>query len=294
MSGSTKVLVTGAAGHLGSHLAPALAQQGFEVTGLDVTEPLSALSCPFARCDLADADAIGAAVAGQDMVVHCASIHPWKPYTDDQYFDANVKGNWHLYAAAAAAGVDRVVLTSSIAATGYAHVPPDAWPVPESREFPISDLYSHTKQVQELAARVFADKQGIRTLALRPPPFMPKPPLETGFQLTGVFALVEDMVSAHVAAVRLLAEGGEPLDRLQRFEPLNVTNRLPYVSADAGLDPAERVGKYWPEARNWLVERGYRGGGLTTVYDLSRARDILGWEPRHNFGEWFAENHDRL
>ena len=42
-----------------------------------------------------------AAVEGAELIVHCASLHPWKPYTDDQYLDCNLKGAWHVFAAAA-------------------------------------------------------------------------------------------------------------------------------------------------------------------------------------------------
>ena len=127
----TSVLVTGAAGHLGSHLVPMLVEQGFTVRGLDML-PLPesvAGECDFTQADLSDREAVRAAMDGVDIVVHTASIHPWKPYTDDQYLDANVKGTWSLYAVAAELGIERIVLTSSIAAFGYRNIRMDCWPV---------------------------------------------------------------------------------------------------------------------------------------------------------------------
>ncbi len=289
-----KVLVTGAAGHLGSHLVPLLLDAGFEVTGLDLAAPAAApAGWRLLQADLCDRPGVQAAVEGQDLVVHCASLHPWQPYADEQYLDANVKGTWLLYAAAAEAGVSHVVLTSSIAAAGYQAVPTTAWPVGEEQLFPPGDLYGLTKLAQEQIARLFADQGRVQTIALRPPAFMPRPDLETGFQLTGNFALVEDVAAAHLAAVRVLGgvqSAGEPLPP---FQAITVTNALPYTPADAALleegNNVRRLAeKYWPDAYPWLVNQGYQGVGLYALYDLGRARRVLGWQPRHNFPEWYA------
>ncbi|NLC55575.1 MAG: NAD(P)-dependent oxidoreductase [Armatimonadetes bacterium] len=295
------VVVTGAAGHLGSHLVPKLQCAGFTVTGIDLAPAPPALAgrCRFLQLDLAAGDGLAAALEGAAMVLHCASIHPWKPYSDAQYLDANVKGTWMLYAAAAQVGIDRVVLTSSIAACGYMAVPTDAWPLTEEYESPLGDLYSYTKHCQEQCARLYADRGQIRTLALRPPAFMPVSELETGFRLTGCFAVVEDVVAAHLAAAQVLAGVREPGAPLRPFEAFFVTNRLPYTREDAaslGSPPDVRplVRKYWPEAYEWLCERGFSGGWLPAVYDCTKAERMLGWRPALSFPEWFAQHRDRL
>lgn len=292
MADKEKWIVTGAAGHLGSHLVPELLNEGAEVVGLDMVQPAEVPDgASFVQCNLADAAALPDLLRGATLIVHCASIHPWKEYTDDQYLDANIKGTWHLYAAAEALGIGRIVLTSSIAACGY-HAPPEAWPVTEDAEFNRTDLYGLTKQTQESIARVFAAKGAVRTIALRPPAFMPKSDLETGFALTGCFAIVEDIVAAHVAAVRVMSGRQEPGAPLEPFEAVFTTNRLPYTTEDAALRDADgRIGplvrKHWPEACEWLVAHGYQGGWLPSVYDLSKARRLLGWEPRFNFDQWW-------
>jgi nucleoside-diphosphate-sugar epimerase len=293
---TSHIVVTGAAGHLGSHLAPALVEAGFDVTGLDIIEP----ACAPAgwRClevDLTASATLQSALTGADLIVHCASLHPWKPYTDDQYLDSIVAGTWNVYAAAARLGIRAVVLTSSIAAAGYHRVPTEAWPVGEEQQFPLGDLYSFTKHAQEDVARIFVDAGTIRTIALRPPAFMPRSELETGFLLTGAFAVVEDIVAAHVAAVRLLTGGQETEAPVRAFEAVNVTNKLPYTREDAALlgpdgNVRRLVERHWPRAYQWLIARGYEGAHLPAVYDLSKAERLLGWRPACNFEQWFAEH----
>jgi len=292
MGDTRRIVITGAAGHLGSNLLSALLAEGFQVVGIDRVEKEPPPDAEYVCADLAQRDVIEKVAAGADVVVHCASIHPWKSYSDDEYLDSNITGTWHLYSAVANAGVDRVVLTSSISAGGCARIPPSAWPVREEQPFPLGDLYAFTKHAQEGIARLFADNGRVRTLALRPPAFMPRPVMETGFSLTGCFLTVGDVVSAHVAAVRLFCADALP-DDVVSFEAIHVTNRLPYTAQDMKLrgsdgNIAPLVKKYWPQAYEWLVERGYQGAWLPAVYDLSKARRILGWEPQFNFEEWFA------
>ncbi|HVF10973.1 MAG TPA: NAD(P)-dependent oxidoreductase [Abditibacteriaceae bacterium] len=288
-----RLLVTGAAGHLGSHLIPALLAAGFEVTGFDIAQPAKPPACRFVTGDLSNITSLKSALESAELIAHCAAIHPWKTYSDDQYLDANIKGTWHLYHAAAELGISRVVLTSSIAAAGYS-VPVEQWPINEEQQFPLSDLYSLTKHTQEDIARMFADAGKVRTIALRPPAFMPKSQLETGFNLTGAFALVDDIVAAHIAAARVqMGEHFGEQQTLRPFEAFFVTNKLPYSAEDAAAcgftgDVQPLVKKYWPQAYEWLLARGYQGVHLPTVYDISKARRMLGWQPVHNFEQWFA------
>ena len=295
MSELNRVLVSGAAGHLGSYLVAELVKEGFEVTGVDVVERPEGRPGPqrFVQGDLSDRRLVKKVVKGAELIVHCASIHPWKEYIDDQYLDANIKSTWHLYAVAAELGVGHVVLTSSIAAMGYA-APSDRWPVTEEYESIPQDLYSFTKHAQEDIARHFAARGAVRTIALRPPAFMPRPELETGFGLLGAFGLVDDVASAHLAAVRVMAGRQEPGDMLQPFEAFFCTLPLPYTAEDIansespGSVDLDLVRKHWPHAVDWLAERGFAGAWLPAVYDIGKARRLLSWEPKRDFDWWFS------
>ena len=302
MADCNKILVTGAAGHLGSHLIPLLVDEGFEVKGLDIVEPKAPLpdGCAFVQADLTDPDALKAALAGSDIIVHCASIHPWKSYTDSQYLDNNIKGTWLLYSVAAELGIDKIVLTSSIAANGYQNVPLEAWPVQEDNYFALGEIYSYTKNVQEVCAKLYAQRDDIRTIALRPPAFMPSNPLGTGMAfLNGTFSKVCDVAGPHVAAVLVMSGRRRPGEPLGPFEAFHITHQMPYTKEDVaqmGPDASlkDLVKKYFPEAFDWLVERGFEGRGLPIVYDNSKAKRVLGWEALYTFKEWFAEHKDKL
>ena len=116
-----KVLVTGAAGLLGSHVAELALQRGNEVRvlvrrGRDVSW-LAEAGAEVCQGDLTDRASLEAAVNGVDRVLHCgARTGPWGPEID--YELVNVHGPKMLVEIALAAGVKRFVHVSSITAHG--------------------------------------------------------------------------------------------------------------------------------------------------------------------------------
>ena len=286
-----KIVVTGAAGHLGSHIIPLLVREGYCIVGIDMADKPDGVAYEYVQMELSQREKLGEYLHGAALIVHTASLHPWKSYNDEAYLDANIKGTWQLYSAAAEAGVPRIVLTSSIAAVGYHAIPTELWPLTEERETPIGDLYSLTKHTQEDIAKHFAHVAGVCTIALRPPAFMPKPDLDTGFLLTGAFSVVDDIAGAHLSAVK--AGLGEGKAKLAPFEAFFTVNALPYTAGDTSLlengqNVRRLVEKYWPSEYKWLVRHGYSGTSIPALYDISKAFRILGWKPKYNFEQWAA------
>lgn len=111
-----RVLVTGATGFLGSHLCPALAERGWAVHGLrrptSDLGPLADADVEWHVGDVLDADSVRAAVDGCDAVCHLAGIGLMSA-DEETVRRVNVEGTRTVMDACEAAGVERVVFTST-------------------------------------------------------------------------------------------------------------------------------------------------------------------------------------
>ena len=124
MSKGTKTLVTGATGFIGSHLARALARRGDELRLLvrrDADEALLG-GVPFERItgDVTDRRAVRRAVEGTERVFHVAGMTSMRAADADRVFEVNQGGSRVVAEESLAAGVERLVHTSSVAAIGPA------------------------------------------------------------------------------------------------------------------------------------------------------------------------------
>ncbi|GAA2113284.1 NAD-dependent epimerase/dehydratase family protein [Streptomyces synnematoformans] len=117
-----RVLVTGGAGFIGSHVVSALAERGHEAVVLDVRDPAAAgPGCAaYVRGDVRDREAVAAALAGADAVCHqAAMVGLTEDFADaPAYVGVNDLGTAVLLAAMADAGVRRLVLAGSMVVYG--------------------------------------------------------------------------------------------------------------------------------------------------------------------------------
>lgn len=153
-------LVTGATGFVGSAVARRLLAQGFSLRLLSRPTSdrrnLEGLKAQVVEGDLTDAASLARAVAGCDAVFHVAADYRlWAPDPSELY-QANVDGSRALVAAAHAAGVARIVYTSSVAVLG---IPKDGRPGDEDTPVTVTDMIGHYKRSKFLA------EQAVRELA---------------------------------------------------------------------------------------------------------------------------------
>jgi UDP-glucuronate 4-epimerase len=176
----SRVVLTGAAGFIGSHVAEALVARGDEVVGLDNFDPfypralkeanLAALrSSPRFRLvegDIRDRALVTGLLDAAAAVVHLAARAGVRPSLDDPalYASVNVEGTAVLLEAARRSEVRRFVFGSSSSVYG------DTAPVPFSEEWPALQPvspYAATKRAGELLCAAFAHLYGLRAIALR-------------------------------------------------------------------------------------------------------------------------------
>lgn len=161
-----KALVTGGTGFIGSYVARALAAEGHRVRVLHrATSKLTALDgVPFESAfgDIRDANSLRAACEGCDWVFHAAAVADYWRQNRDAILEANVRGTERLLQAAKAAGVGRVIFTSSAAAVGLRA---DGTPSDEEDTFnqsPARFAYGYSKALAEVLCReAAADGQDV-------------------------------------------------------------------------------------------------------------------------------------
>lgn len=171
------VLLTGAAGGVGTRMRALLPGYGYVLRPFDVVpladEPTAVTA------DLADRAALRRAVDGVDAIVHLAGIS--LESTFEKILKANIEGTYHLYEAAREAGVRRIVFASSNHAVGYTPVPRGDHPLPADRLVPVDTarrpdtFYGLSKGFGEDLAQLYWDRHGIETVSVRIGSCFPEP-----------------------------------------------------------------------------------------------------------------------
>ncbi|HRX87305.1 MAG TPA: UDP-glucose 4-epimerase GalE [Phycisphaerae bacterium] len=301
------VLVTGGAGYVGSHCVRRLVAGGHSVTVFDNLSSGHAGAVPegvtLITADLADTEALAAALDGKDAVMHFAAFldvgesvrAPLK------YYANNVANTLGLLRLMEARGVRRIVFSSTCATYGV----PGKLPIREDTPQSPINPYGHTKLAVEWMLRESAEAWGLGACALRyfnacgaaadgsigedHDPEIHLIPLvlraaagrRESISVFGTdyptadgtcvrdYIHVEDLAEAHLRALEALTAG--------RFDAYNLgTGRG--TSVREIITAAERVtGRKIPVRE---VER--RPGDPPELYaDPTRAREALGWQPRY-------------
>lgn len=161
------VLLTGAAGGLGTLIRGLLPSYGYDLRLFDV-RPVEGDTggAPVITADLADRKALREAVRGTDAVLHLAGIS--LESTFDKILRANIEGTYNLYEAAREEGVRRIVFASSNHAVGFTPRPQGDDPlIPVGTPRRPDTYYGLSKCFGEDLAQLYADLHGIDTVSVR-------------------------------------------------------------------------------------------------------------------------------
>jgi dihydroflavonol-4-reductase len=154
MNHSSKVLITGGTGFIGSHLVRALLKRDETVRCLvrrsSRLDNLKDLPVEFAYGDLRDRDSLSAAMGDCHTLYHCAADYRLWTKNPDELYESNVQGTRNILQAALDAGVERVVYTSSVGALGLND---DGRPANEETPVALDDMIGHYKRSKYLAER---------------------------------------------------------------------------------------------------------------------------------------------
>jgi dihydroflavonol-4-reductase len=296
------VLVTGATGFIGSHVARLLAVRGDEVVlAVERDSPDAAiadLDLKRVNCDVRDRRAVRRALRGAERVFHCAGVTSVRPQDSERVFDVNVRGTKLLMEECLRAEVERVVYTSSAAALGPAAHGKTA---DEAQLFTAGRLgipYVNSVHEAEVEAmRVAA--QGLPLVCVNPAicfgagdHLLSSTRLVRSFLLGRIPVYADGAVS--VVDVRDVAEGHLLADR--RGQPgeryilggRNFTFERLFADLGrlSGIDPPVRLptgparllaaaGRSWP-----LTPLEVRAAGQWWTYRSTKARRELGWTAR--------------
>src|SRR3954467_6047243 len=283
-----RILVTGSSGHLGEALRRVLDDS----LGLDI------LPSPYTDIvgSVADRAVVRRAVQGVDAIVHAATLH--KPHVGShsrqEFVETNVTGTLALLEEALAAGVSRVVFTSTTSAFGRALTPPPgapaAWVTEDVAPVP-RNIYGVTKTAAEDLCELVHRDHGLPIVVLRTSRFFPeaddRDDVRAAYEDANLKvnellyrrADLEDIVSAH----RLALDKAPSLC----FGRYIISATTPFTRDDLAelhTDAPAVVERHHPGYRELYDRLGWRMfGSIERVYVNAAARRDLGWTPRHDF-----------
>jgi len=167
-----KIVVTGGAGFIGSHLSHKLADMGYKVLIIDnlfrgrlqyIEDLLNAGKASFVNGDIRDLDLVRKAIHGSSYVFHDAAVCiNYSLAAPEESMDINLRGSFNVFKAALEAGVKKVVFASSASVYG------NPIRLPMSEDHPLNPItpYCVSKIADEFLLKMFSN-QGLKYIALR-------------------------------------------------------------------------------------------------------------------------------
>ena len=303
-----RILITGADGFIGSHLAEALVHQGYDVRAFvlynsfnswgwldhapkDIRNNLDVFAG-----DIRDPHGVKEAMKGCDAVLHLAALIaiPYSYHSPDTYVDTNIKGALNVLQAARELGVRRVIHTSTSEVYGTARFVP----ITEAHPLQGQSPYSATKIAADQLAYSFYASFGLPVVIARP--FNTYGPRQSARAVipaiitqiangqrriklgaispTRDFSYVQDTVAGFIAALNSDRGLGEVVNFGSNFEiSIGDTTRFIAETMNTEIEIVTDEARLRPE--NSEVQRLWA--------DNTKAKQLFGWQPAYGGHEGF-------
>jgi UDP-glucose 4-epimerase len=296
-----KVLVTGGAGFIGSHLVDALVERGLQVRVLDnlSTGKLENLATSrekidFLEADVTDAVTVARAVTGIDTIFHQAAIAS-VPRSVAQPLETHAAGataTLTLLTAARKAGVKRMVYAGSSSAYGESKAP-----IKAETDLPMAiSPYAASKLAGEYYCQAFATMKAVETVTLRYFNVFGPRQDPNGEYSAVIPKFITTLLSGK--APTIFGDGKQSRDfvfvanvvqaNLRAAEAENVSGRVFNVATGKQvtlLDLVNLLNKYLGTKMQPKHEPERLGDVRDSLADISQAKKFLGYDPKIEFEE---------
>ena len=281
-----KTLVTGSSGHLGEGLLRVMKERDLDAVGLDCRPG------PFTDVvgDIRDKSLVAKVLADCQAIIHTATLQ--KPHVEthskQDFIDVNLSGTLTLLEQAVEKGdIEAFVYTSTTSTFGRT-LTKSMWINEDSPCIP-KNIYGVTKRATEDLCELFHYEHGLPVIILKTSRFFfedddteknrlefPLPQNLKVNELVHRRLDIADAVEAHLLAVDRARE--------LKFGRYILSSTPPFTEDDAWqVNPGKVLNERIPfedeyDRRGWKFY-----SSLDRIYDNSRARNALGWEPKYTF-----------
>lgn len=317
-----RILVTGADGFIGSHLAEALVDQGEEVRAfvrynafnswgwLDTVDEDVQDAIDVFLGDVRDPNGVREAMRGIDVVYHLAALIsiPYSYHSPDTYVDTNVTGTLNILQAAQDLGTEKIMHTSTSEVYGSAQFVP----ITEAHPLQGQSPYAASKIGADQMALSFYQSFDTPVAVIRPfntygprqstraviPTIITqiasgRRTLELGnLHPTRDFSYVKDTVRGFMAVADSDEANGEVINVGSGFE-ISIGDLVDLIAEAMGVEVSVETDEERTRPEKSEVDRLYA--------DISKAEELLGWTPTHGgrdgfkrglrkTAEWFSQD----